>query len=57
MEVTIKIDNRNKQAKALPEMLKTLDFVKFVDSEVQEQSSTLDAVSDPVTDSDSSKKE
>lgn len=29
MEVTLKIDKRSKQAKAVLEMLKTFDFVKF----------------------------
>jgi hypothetical protein len=29
MEITVKIDKRSKQAKAVLEMLKTFDFVKF----------------------------
>ncbi len=29
MEITVKIDKRTKQAKAVVEMLKTFDFVKF----------------------------
>jgi len=29
MEITLKIDKRSKQAKAVIEMLKTFDFVKF----------------------------
>lgn len=39
MEITIKIDRRNKQAKAVLEMLKTFDFVKFVNNEEQKNPS------------------
>lgn len=33
MEITIKIDKRTKQAKAVLEMLKTFDFVTFVNND------------------------
>lgn len=33
MEITIKIDQRSKQAKTVLEMLKTFDFVRFVSAE------------------------
>ncbi len=33
MEITIKIDKSSKQAKTVLEMLKTFDFVKFVNND------------------------
>ncbi len=38
MEILIKIDERSKQAKTVLEMLKTFDFVQFMDSDAQEKS-------------------
>lgn len=39
MEITIRIDNRSKQANAVLEMLKTFDFVRFVDNNDQKAQS------------------